>query len=75
MGSYQNVLFYQSKIHYLGHIISGEGITMDPVKVEAIMEYPTLTNVQEVRRFMGFAGYYQWFVKGFSKMDNIIIEL
>jgi thiamine transporter ThiT len=30
--------FYQSKIHYLGHVISGEDITMDPVKVEAIME-------------------------------------
>jgi hypothetical protein len=33
--------FYQSKIHYLGHIISGEGIIVDPVKVEAIMECPT----------------------------------
>jgi hypothetical protein len=38
--------FYQTKIHYLGHIISGEGITVDPVKVEAIMEWPTLTNVK-----------------------------
>jgi hypothetical protein len=40
--------FYQSKIHYLGHIISGEGIDVDPMKVEAIMEWPTLKNVQEV---------------------------
>jgi hypothetical protein len=32
------MLIYQSKIHYLGHVISDEGITMDPTKVEAIME-------------------------------------
>ena len=38
--------FYQSKIHYLGNIISGEGITMDPVKVEAIMEWPAPKNIQ-----------------------------
>jgi hypothetical protein len=34
-------LFYQSKIHYLGNFISGEGIVMDPEKFEAIMEWPT----------------------------------
>jgi hypothetical protein len=38
-------LFYQLKIHYLGHIISNEGIIVDPVKVEAIMEWPASTNV------------------------------
>jgi hypothetical protein len=51
--------FYQSKIHYLGHIISGEGIVVDPVKFEAIMEWPAPKNVQEVRIFMGLAGYYR----------------
>jgi hypothetical protein len=47
--------FYQSKIHYLGHVISGEGIVMDPAKVEAIMEWPALTNVTKVRSFMGLS--------------------
>ena len=37
--------FYQSKIHYLGNTISGEGITVDPTKVEDIMECHTLKNV------------------------------
>jgi hypothetical protein len=50
--------FYQSKNHYLGHVIFGEGITVDPMKVEAIMEWPTSKNVQEVCIFMGLAGYY-----------------
>jgi hypothetical protein len=44
-GKLSKCSFYQLKIHYLGHVISGEGITMDPTKVEAIMEWPMSTNV------------------------------
>jgi hypothetical protein len=45
---YENLskcLFYQTKIHYLAQIFSGEGITMDPTEFEAIMEWLALTNV------------------------------
>jgi hypothetical protein len=45
------MLFYQSRIHHLGHVIYGEGITVDPAKVEAIMEWPASTNVTEVCSF------------------------
>jgi hypothetical protein len=44
-GKLSKCSFYQSRIHYLGHVISGEGISVDPAKVEAIMEWPTPTNV------------------------------
>jgi hypothetical protein len=50
--------FYQARIHYLGHVISDEGITMDLAKVEAIMEWPTRMNVLEVHSFMVLVGYY-----------------
>jgi hypothetical protein len=50
--------FYQSKIHYLGHVISDEGNVVDPAKVEAIMEWPMSVNVPEVHSFMGLEGYY-----------------
>jgi hypothetical protein len=46
------------KIHYLGHILSREGIDMDIVKVEDIMEWPSLKKIQEVCSFMGLPGYY-----------------
>jgi hypothetical protein len=49
-------LFYQTKIHYLGHIISGEGIFVDPSKVEDIMEWQALKKIQEVSRFMVLEG-------------------
>jgi len=50
--------FYQSKIHYLGHVISDEDIAMDPTKVEDIMEWPASKNVPEVCNSMGLDGYY-----------------
>jgi hypothetical protein len=49
--------FYQRHIHYLGHIILEERITMDPKKVEAIKEWPVPSNVEKFRSFIGLAGY------------------
>ena len=57
-GKLSKCSFYQSRIQYLGHVISGEGIAMDPAKFEAIMEWPVPTNVTEVHSFMGLMGYY-----------------
>jgi hypothetical protein len=48
---------------------------VDPTKVEAIMKFPTPTNVQEVHSFMVLVGYYRRFVEGFSKIENVITEL
>jgi hypothetical protein len=74
-GKFSKCSFYQSRIHYLGHVISGEGIAMDPAKVEAIMECLVPTNVTEVRSFIGLAGYYRRFVEGFLKIANPITKL
>jgi hypothetical protein len=57
-GKFSKCFFYQSKIHYLGNVISDEGIVVDPERVEAIMEWPALKNVPEIRSFMGLVGYY-----------------
>ena len=66
---------YKDRIHYLGHIISDEGIYVDPENIEAIMNWPTPRNVTDVRYFMGLAGYYRRFVKGFSKVSHPITYL
>jgi hypothetical protein len=68
-------IFYQNKIHYLGHIISTYGITVDPEKIEAIRGWPMPRNVIEVRSFMGLMGYYRIFIKGFSNIASPITSL
>jgi hypothetical protein len=66
---------YQMKIHYLGHIISKEGIAVDPEKIEVIKSWSTPNNVLEVRSFMGLVGYYTRSIEGFSKVAHPITLL
>lgn len=60
-------LFKQS-ISYLGHVISEAGISTDPEKVSAVVEWPRPTNIKELRQFLGFIGYYRRFVENFAKI-------
>nr|GEW26242.1 retrotransposon protein, putative, Ty3-gypsy subclass [Tanacetum cinerariifolium] len=64
-----------SSVAFLGHIVSSKGITMDPVKVEAITKWPRPTFVTEVRSFLGLAGYYCRFVKGFLRLALPLTKL
>ena len=66
---------YQEQIHYLGHIISKDGIAIDTEKIEAIREWSVPKNVTEVRSFMGIAGYYISFIVGFSRIAHPITSL
>jgi hypothetical protein len=67
--------FMVEKISFLGHEISAEGISMDSSKVKAIIDWPTPKDVSDVRSFLGLAGYYRKFVKGFSEIAGPMSDL
>eukprot|EP00253_Pinus_taeda_P012641 PITA_12641 len=67
--------FFKEEIQYLGHVISKEGIAVDPEKIKAIMDWPVPKDVADIRSFMGLAGYYRRFVEGFSKVAFPITSL
>ena len=60
---------------FLGHIISEEGIRVDPKKIEVIIEWKPPRNVTEVRSFLGLTGYYRRFVKRFSMIVALMTRL
>eukprot|EP00253_Pinus_taeda_P019416 PITA_19416 len=67
--------FFKEEIQYLGHVISKEGIAVDPEKIRTIMEWPIPKDVADIRSFMGLAGYYRRFGEGFSKVAYPITSL
>ena len=67
--------FFREEIEYLGHVVSGKGISTNPKKVEAVSKWPTPKTVYDVRSFLGFVGYYRRFIKDFSKIAKPIREV
>jgi len=67
--------FEKTRIEYLGLIISKGKAEMDPVKVEAVSEWPTPTNKKEVQSFLGFTNFYQHFICDFSHHGRPLFDL
>ncbi|XP_071920667.1 uncharacterized protein [Coffea arabica] len=67
--------FWLEQVSFLGHIISKDGISVDPVKVEAVAEWKHPETPTEVRSFLGLAGYYRRFIKDFSKLAGPLTDL
>uniref|UniRef100_A0A8C5QDJ5 Gypsy retrotransposon integrase-like protein 1 n=1 Tax=Leptobrachium leishanense TaxID=445787 RepID=A0A8C5QDJ5_9ANUR len=67
--------FDQSRISFLGYVLSPGKLEMDPEKVSAIHSWPTPTNKKEVQRFLGFANFYRKFIRNFSHLVQPLTRL
>ena len=67
--------FFKTKIDYLGHVVSSEGVAPDEKKVQSILNYPEPRNQKEVSSFLGLAGYYRKFVRAFADMAHPLTSL
>jgi hypothetical protein len=67
--------FWLKEVLFLGHIISEGGISVDPSKVKDVLSWKTPQNISDIKNFLGLAGYYRRFIKGFSKISKPMTEL
>ena len=67
--------FCLDSVSFLGHVVSNDGVMVDPSKIEAVKNWVRPTNVTEVRSFVGLASYYRRFVKGFSSVSSQLKNL
>ena len=66
---------FRSQVVYLGHVVSREGIQTDPSKIEALKSWPIPQCTKDVRKFLGFTGYYRRFVKGYAAIARPLNDL
>jgi hypothetical protein len=67
--------FWLKELSFLGHIITDEGISVDPAKVDDVLKWEPPRTVKEISSFLGLAGYYRRFIEGFSKIEKPLTTL
>jgi len=64
-----------TKIEFLGVILQNGTIHMDPAKTQGVADWPRPSNVTEVRSFLGFTGFYRYFIPNYSKIARPLLDL
>ena len=62
----------RSKVEFLGHVVSNDGVAVDNKKIEAIQSWPSPQNIHDLRAFLGLANYYRRFVENYSKLTRCL---
>ncbi|XDV37360.1 hypothetical protein PO909_006967 [Leuciscus waleckii] len=64
----EKCVFHAQSVPFLGHIVSSEGMRMDPDKVKAVIDWPSPDSRKALQRFLGFANFYRRFIRNFSQL-------
>ena len=67
--------FWLKEVQFLGHVLSAEGVAVDPSKVKDMLDWKPPTTVHQVRSFLGMVGYYRRFILDFSRVSKSITGL
>ena len=67
--------YWLDSVSFLGHVVSKDGVMVDPSKIRVVKNWVRPTKVTEVRSFLGLASYYRRFVKGFSSIASQLTNL
>lgn len=67
--------FYQEEVLFLGHIVSGSGVKVDPAKVRAVNDFPRPADVHHLRSFLGMATYFRRFIDKFARVVHPLTNL
>ncbi|KAJ1166607.1 hypothetical protein NDU88_007006 [Pleurodeles waltl] len=67
--------FHETEVEFFRFVLSENGVSMDPAKIQTILDWPSPKTVKEVQSFIGFANFYLWFIKEFSKKVVPITKL
>ena len=71
----EKCIFEQQKIEFLGVILQNGTIHMDPAKTQGVVDWPRPSNVTEVCSFLGFTGFYRYFIPNYSKIARPLLDL
>jgi len=63
------------EVEYLGHIISGQGVSANPWKNATMVTWPTPTSIKALKDFLGLTGYYRNFIKNYGQIAALLIAL
>ena len=67
--------FWLDRVQFLGHVLTPDGISVDPSKVQDVLNWKSPKFVRQIRQFLGLAGYYRRFILDFSKIAQPMTKL